>query len=1486
MKKMLTLSLLALPLWLMGQAPINDDCSGLFDLGVAPYCPDTVFFNNVNATESNIGTDNFPPCFNGGTPQRDVWFSFVASDTIFDYSITLTGMSDGTFSSITNPQIAVYRGDCQFDGLQLLDCISADPGQTTIQLDLYGLTPGITYYLRINDYSPTATPNWGSFKLCIDKVDPISTIDEGGSTACTGELYDSGGPDGDYQPNENYTFTICPNQPNSCINFTLEYYNIEDQADQLTFFDGPDTDAPQIGQISSFASAGGGGVCYSVQASSGCLTIAFTSDSDVQFEGFHGWWECTSTPCDPPELISVDQNADEQAIIENIATPQTIVTIDTIICDDGAIGTFSGIDSDLGLDKGLVMSTGQIVELPNPGNFFASNNNGFPGDADLDTLSVLFGNGQESYDACIIELDVFVATDQLTFEYIFGSEEYPEFVNTSFNDVFAFLISGPGITGIPSIGNQLNIATLPDGTFVEINSVNNDLNWEYYRNNQQGMSVAFDGLTSDYLGVKKSLTAQANVIPCNTYHLKLAVADRGDGIYDSGVFISEIKGGTPFLQVQFNSGIDYLVEECTVVPDELIIGLNSPQNDTTKYNVVVGGTATLGTDYQLNIPTQVVFPPGVTQVSFPISVIDDDISEGIETIEIMLTNDFGCGEVVFETLTIELHDELNVEIFSGIDTAYVCVDSSITMSVTGAQNYFWTPISIFDDPTAVTPVATPTQSQWVQVLGTLGVCSDVDSAYLQIVSPQLDIDLIGPQGICEGDSVLLIANNNVGDQNLQWTPADALSAPNGHQTWAFPTSTTTFIASVEVAGCVAADSITIDVDPFTFPELFVEDTVICQNYSVDLGEDIDTALVSTTYQWTPQTGLDNPYASGPIATPDESTLYILTATSAHGYCAQQDSVLISVLPADVAITPQDDSIYLCLGDSLNLYADISTILSDFQWFPSEGLSDTTQTTVVAQPTQSMWYYASLQTANCYVVDSIFIQVDSLPQDMAIMAIPDKPIYCEGELITLVSPVYEPAHFPTIQHQWEPENAGFESPDTLYNMVLTAQDTLVLVRTTQNGGCIQYDSIELIVLPTAAVEISPTDTTICPGESIAFSIVHPTQYDDISWEGPNLSCEMCPNPVAVPSATATYRASIEIMGCPSSGEAQIEVLPSPNFQLTGQTVICEGESVQLNLVADTNAVYQWTSSDGTFSSTEAMPVVSPTQQTTYYLAISAFGCQEIEAEVTIDVIKDYELSVSEGGTICQGDEFTLTADVGGTQGAFTWIPGGETSSSISVSPPATTTYTVTFQDAANCFAPKTDTVTVFVVPNFTIDSLVVDPSENIFEGDQLILLVYTTPDSLNDPLYEWSMDGAIIQQTQVPVLNITAPEVTDIDPNQADVQVFVFTVNVEDAYGCSNTASITLLINEVQVTIPNLFTPNGDEVNDYFNILVNGGAPEILTFRIYNRWGQVVYDNDTPELGWDGRINGEPAPSDVYVFYIEYRMGGKDFTIKGEVTLLR
>ena len=77
------------------------------------------------------------------------------------------------------------------------------------------------------------------------------------------------------------------------------------------------------------------------------------------------------------------------------------------------------------------------------------------------------------------------------------------------------------------------------------NSLNSAQNWEYFRNNLNGNSVQYDGLTSGFLGTSKTLTASIPVEPCNNYKLKFAIADRGDPNFDSGVFIGELRGGVP-----------------------------------------------------------------------------------------------------------------------------------------------------------------------------------------------------------------------------------------------------------------------------------------------------------------------------------------------------------------------------------------------------------------------------------------------------------------------------------------------------------------------------------------------------------------------------------------------------------------------------------------------------------------------------------------------------------------------------------------------------------------------------------------------------------------------------------------------------------------------------------------------------------------------------------------------------------------------------
>ncbi len=1312
MKQFFTFSLLLLTIGLFAQ-PANDDCGGIIDLGVAPNC-DSIIYNNFEATESNIGTDNFPSCF-VGIPDRDVWFQFTATTDFLDYRIEVTGCEDVAegIAAMSNPQIAIYRGDCEVDGLQELDCVTAAQGEGSVFMDLIGLTPGITYFLRINDWSSTATPNEGGFKLCVREKPPIITIDQGSSNECTGTLTDSGGEFGDYGNNENFTFTICPTAPHECILFNMQYYNIEFETEQISFFDGPDTLSPQIGNINgtSFISPTPtyGGVCYSVSASSGCMTIQFNSDDSNTFEGFLGTWECTSEECPEIPELEVDADASPDDIIESVISGQTLISLVDVDCSPGQVGTFTITDeTDLGMGKGLVLSSGTVENIANPASF---QEDGFYGgenqtDPDLEYLSSLF-NGATTQDACVVSLDVLAAAEELTFEYVFGSEEYIDYITGEFNDIFALLVSGPGITGDPNMNDQENVSTLPDGTFIQINSVNHLNNWQYFRDNSNSQTIKYGGLTSDTLGVKKSLTARVETTPCETYKLKFAIADRGDNSFDSGVFISKINSGTPELNIDYQSGIDYLVESCTTVPDQLVISFGTPIETTQTYQIVIGGNAERDADYEINIPPTVVFETGTEIFTYDLTILPDTIAEGIDTIEISLVRDFGCGELVVSSITLQILDNLQVEILDDIqDTTVLCASAGcIPLEVTGAQNFMWSPDSLFNDPTSPNPTVCTQTSQWVYVEGTLGNCTDIDSTYIEVID--VEINIVPDEAnviLCAGENYTVFAENNVNDQNLEWTSFfnDFTDPSNPEQEIVYQPgiSFETATVSVEVGGCLATDIINIDWVPLEVPQL-IDDITICQNSSVQLAEEIIST--STTYEWSPDIYLSpSTDVSGPITTPEETTTYTLISTAGAGdnICSDTSSVTITVLSADIEIQPADTA-FICVGDTAIL-TNINSNNGDVTWSPQDFMNIIGPEEVRVSPPLSQWYFATLETVDCIVKDSVWVQVDSLP-DLSIMADPDKDSYCVGEEVLLFSETYEPANFPAISPMWESGLPGVQTPDSFLNLVFIAVEDFTYIRTTTVNACESVDSIEIIVTPVVNISVIPTDTTVCQGEQVQFTIDGPPELTDFMWmPADGLSCTDCREPIATVSGSVSYQVEAEFEGCPVGASATINV-PDQFFQYSGPNPICPGTSITLNSLNVSGATYSWTSSDGSLTTNDPQPNVSPSQTTTYNLVATLGNCS-LEASLTIEVYTNFEVTVDPTSIICPGGPVTLTATStpSSTGISYVWtntLTGEEISGNpATVNPTITADWQLVASDM--CFVNVVD-FEVEVAPDFTV-----------------------------------------------------------------------------------------------------------------------------------------------------------------------------------------
>ncbi|MEL6652370.1 MAG: choice-of-anchor L domain-containing protein, partial [Bacteroidota bacterium] len=145
-------------------------------------------------------------------------------------------------------------------------------------------------------------------------------------------------------------------------------------------------------------------------------------------------------------------------------------------CAPGASGIFNGSNSNIGIDRGVLLTTGNINNAVGPNNSindFGSQNSG-TNDPILDFLS-----GGATDDACALEFDITADCDIIQIAYVFASEEYPNFVNANFNDIFGFFVSGPGL---PPGGT--NIALIPGTTTpVSIDNVNAGLNANYYVTN-------------------------------------------------------------------------------------------------------------------------------------------------------------------------------------------------------------------------------------------------------------------------------------------------------------------------------------------------------------------------------------------------------------------------------------------------------------------------------------------------------------------------------------------------------------------------------------------------------------------------------------------------------------------------------------------------------------------------------------------------------------------------------------------------------------------------------------------------------------------------------------------------------------------------------------------------------------------------------------------------------------------------------------------
>ena len=363
------------------------------------------------------------------------------------------------------------------------------------------------------------------------------------------------------------------------------------------------------------------------------------------------------------------------------------------------ITSFTNNNPAFPFSAGMLLTTGNGIgaQGPNSQTSFTNNTPGTP-NVSADPHLNAIANGNVTNGA-VLEFDFIPSGDTMSFRYIFGSDEYPEFSPSSFNDAFGLFLWGPGISGPYALAGYpaggRNVAILPDGiTPVTINNVGDASNTQYYVFNDNGSTY---GTAIQYDGTTVVLTAAASVQCNQTYHIKLAISNVGDQAYDSGVFLEagSFASDAVAVTVATVSGDTTIIEGCTDA--NFIFTRPSTQlDDTLIINYTITGDAIEGVDYN-DLINPITFLPGEDSVILNLTPTQDGITEGFESVIITVEIINPCNDTIFSSGTIYIGEGPIINI-SENDPLVKCATDSIPLfaSASGGYapyDYEWTTLS-------------------------------------------------------------------------------------------------------------------------------------------------------------------------------------------------------------------------------------------------------------------------------------------------------------------------------------------------------------------------------------------------------------------------------------------------------------------------------------------------------------------------------------------------------------------------------------------------------------------------------------------------------------------------------------------------------------------------------------------------------------------------------------------------------------------------
>ena len=750
-----------------------------------------------------------------------------------------------------------------------------------------------------------------------------------------------------------------------------------------------------------------------------------------------------------------------------------------------------------------------------------------------------------------------------------------------------------------------------------------------------------------------------------------------------------------------------------------------------------------------------------------------------------------------------------------------------------------------------------------------------DTLYTKVTPSHLHIDAWGDTAVCYGKNALLQARGTdiTIPLTYAWSPGSGLSCTNCLAVLAPVYSTIVYTVTVtNRLGCTKWDTVRASLlsNP---PGTITHTDATCHGYND--GQAIVTpppGLFPYVYIWS-----TIPVQTDSVADNLVAGTYTVTVVDSDG-CMGDGIVTISEPPPTVIHVLSYTNPTTCLGADGTI--TLEGLIAGQSFVVSYLFNGIPQTATLTANAGGQLLLAGLVAG---VYSSITIVGTTCPYntvgpvtltDPPLPALPgvgsNSPV-CLGAILNLISGCITPG----VTYSWSGPG-GFSS--TMQNPApidpARYTDSGLYTVTVTVHNCSSSDTTRVIIKP-KPIPVATNSGPVCAGDNVYFASSSATGATYYSWRGPDFFISSVQNPAVYSvgiAATGSYSVTITLNGCSDTASTFLLVNPRPALPIGFDTSYCQFAS-PVPLRANGVNIY-WYPAIGSLPGTAVPPLPSTLSPgvTTWYISQNVAGCVSKRVPVTATVFPTPASSlVLSDSMICLGNYISAKAinsigPVDDNQGISWYMGFGD--SILNVNP------VVKSFDTIGVFTIS-GTIYHSVCPDITVSKKIrVMPYPLFHIGDDTSICPGQPPLVLGDHINSGNPSAIWNWNTgqHTPTISVSWPG------------ILYASVTID---GCT-TSDTLVVVNDCYIDIPNVFSPNGDNVNDYFfprQLLIKG----LTSFHmdIFNRWGQLLFTTDSPDgRGWDGHYNGVLQPEGVYVYMIDVSFkNNKKEHRAGNVTLL-